>query len=214
MFTGIIEAVGEVVSISARSGDALRISVSVPSEWDDVEPSDSVSIDGICLTVAESAGGRLSFDAIRETVKRTTAASWQAGRRVNLERAVKVGGRLGGHILSGHIDGVARVEAVVDTGTGKEAAILPEKNLMRYVAEKGSVAVNGASLTVAGLEGDAFRVALIPETLGRTNLCSLKVGDEVNVEVDLLARYVERLISAGAEEGLSLDTLRRHGFAR
>ena len=131
---------------------------------------------------------------------------------MNLERALKVGDRLGGHILSGHVDGVGKITSGTPSGTGREITVSLDPALMKYVALKGSVAVNGVSLTVSGLEKAGFKVALIPETLERTNLDALKAGDEVNVEVDLLARYLERLISGEKGEDLSFETLARHGF--
>lgn len=213
VFTGLVEKVKEVTAVSPLSGGALRLSVVMPEGWDEVSPGDSILVDGICLTVSEAGPDALTFDAVRETAGRTTAMSWKPGRRVNLERALRLGDRLGGHILSGHVDGVGRIASVTSTGAGTEVAVSLDESLMKYVALKGSVAVNGVSLTVSGLEETAFQAALIPETLERTNLDSLKSGEEVNIEVDVLARYIERLMSGGKSAGLSFDTLARHGFA-
>lgn len=229
MFTGIIEALGRIEQVSARAGGALRLAVAAISgtdtwfpegkrrlsskPWDDVKPSESLCVDGICLTVSEvREGGVFEFDVVAESVRRTTAGQWRPGKPVNLERALRVGDRLGGHIVSGHVDGLARLEALADTGTGREALFALDAPLMRYVAEKGAIALNGVSLTVAGIEAAGLRVALIPETLARTNLGSIRPGDSVNVEVDLLARYVERLLAAEKPAGLSFESLGRAGF--
>jgi riboflavin synthase len=175
---------------------------------------DSVAVSGPCLTVAALDGSLASFDAVTETVERATIPSWRAGRAVNLERAVAAGARLGGHFVTGHVDGRARVLAARRSGEGVEADFSIPAGCARFVAEKGSVALDGASLTVARLLSDeSFRVALVPHTLGASTLAGLAPGDEVNFEADLLARYAARLLGAPAKGGgLTEEKLRQAGF--
>ena len=208
MFTGIIETTARLVEKRPLAGGALTITVERPAGWDDLQAGESICVDGICLTLVEAADA-MRFEVVAETVRMSTAASWQPGRLLNLERSLRPTDRLGGHIVTGHVDGVATVLSVVEAGTGKETTLRAPQELSRYIARKGSVAVNGVSLTVAEVAGETFRVALIPETLERTNLSLLRPGDAVNIEVDVIARYLERLMRRG--EGLE-ELLRRAGF--
>lgn len=191
MFAGIVAAVGTVVAVRATAG-GLRLRVAAGGlDLGDVAVGDSIAVNGVCLTVVARAPDGFEADVSRETLGCT--AGFAEGERVNLEKALRVGDRVGGHFVSGHVDGVGvvtRCEAVADHRLLEVA--LPEA-LARYVARKGSIAVNGVSLTVNAVEGPHFAVNLIPHTLATTNLGALRVGDRVNVEVDLLARYLERL---------------------
>jgi riboflavin synthase len=204
MFTGIIEETGTVVQAGAR----LQVRARIAAEGSDVAAS--VAVNGVCLTVveatsepvngADATGGPapvvLGFDLADETLARTSLGRLRPGDRVNLERPVLAEGRLGGHLVQGHVDGVGAVAAVRDVRTGREMRIRLPDTLRRYVAEKGSVTIDGVSLTVAGVDGDGFDVALIPYTLAATTLGERGIGDEVNLEVDVIARYVDRLLEA------------------
>jgi riboflavin synthase len=189
VFTGLVREVGLVVSISGD--DTVRIEVQAKES---AEVGDSVAIDGVCLTVVAAGGGVLSFDAVPETLARTSLGSLGEGSRVNLEPALRAGDALGGHYVQGHVDGVGVVRSVDSEGDGKRVWFDPPADLLRYVVEKGSVAVQGTSLTVAELDELGFAVALIPHTLEATTLGGLAPDDRVNIEVDVLAKYVERLL--------------------
>ena len=186
MFTGLVREVGEVVSFEEG-----RLVVEAATGG---ELGDSVSVDGVCLTVVANGGGRLAFDVVPETLDRVKPF----GDRVNLEPALRAGEPLGGHYVQGHVDGVGRVASVEPEQDGVRIRIEPPAELLRYLVEKGSVAVDGVSLTVAAVDERGFEIALIPHTLAETTLSSAGPGSPVNLEVDVLAKYVERLLAAGA----------------
>jgi riboflavin synthase len=196
VFTGIVRERGVVAAVD---GDAagLGLVVEGPETAALTAVGDSVAVDGVDLTATEIAGGRLRFHAVPETLSRTTLGALEPGAEVNLEPALRAGEPLGGHYVQGHVDGVAVVRSVEHEGEGLRVWIEPPAELMRYVVEKGSVAVHGVALTVADLAEDAFAVALIPHTLEVTTLGTLAVGDRFNLEVDVLGKYVERLIGSG-----------------
>jgi riboflavin synthase len=190
MFTGLVEAVGRVLFVTPdASGARLRVGTPLGP----LSLGESVSVNGACLTVTAVAPD--AFDAVltSETLERTTFRGLPPGARVNLERAVMAGARLGGHLVSGHIDGRARVTAISPEGDARHVTLECPRELSRYVAEKGSVALDGVSLTVNAVSGNVFSLMLIPHTLAATTLGELAVGAELNLEVDLVARYVERL---------------------
>jgi riboflavin synthase len=195
VFTGIVRERGVVAAVD---GDAagLGLVVEGPETAALTAVGDSVAVDGVDLTATEIAGGRLRFHAVPETLSRTTLGALEPGAEVNLEPALRAGEPLGGHYVQGHVDGVAVVRSVEHEGEGLRVWIEPPAELMRYVVEKGSVAVQGVALTVADLAEDAFAVALIPHTLEVTTLGTLAVGDRFNLEVDVLGKYVERLIGS------------------
>lgn len=215
MFTGLIESVAGVVSLHPAEGGG-RLTLVCPGFADKVTLGESVSVNGACLTVAWKEPPRLVFDVSSETLRRTAFSRLRPGHRVNLERAVRMGDRLGGHIVNGHVDGTGRVLEMRPSGGFALWRVEIEPALVRYVAEKGCIAIDGVSLTVAGIEGNTFTVALIPATLAQTALLDLRAGDAVNIEVDVLAKYVERLLSGQspvATRTESLETaLREHGF--
>ena len=187
MFTGIVEAVGEVRSVEPRLAVASRL----------VEAAaigDSIAIDGVCLTVVERRGDVVAFDLSRETLDRTGLGELREGDRVNLERPLAADGRFGGHIVQGHVDGVGTVVALERTPTGATLTVEAPDDLGRYLVEKGSVAVDGVSLTVARLDRTTFDVALVPHTLAATTLGDLAAGDPVNLEADVIAKYVESML--------------------
>lgn len=197
MFTGLIECVGNVVERRAGRGSA-RLVVESPLPEAEMRHGESIAVDGACLTVAAFGGGRFEADVVEETLTRTTLGSARAGKRVNLERSLRLGDRLGGHLVQGHVDAVAAVVSLTRRGDDVRLRLAAPSALRRYVASKGSVALNGVSLTVSRVAGSTFEVALIPATLAGTNLGALRAGSGVNVEVDLVARYLERLAAAGA----------------
>ena len=193
MFTGIIEELGEVVDVQSR-GDSAVLVVRASLVASDAPHGASIAVNGVCLTVIGAEGARLSFDVMAETLKRSVIGALRAGERVNLERAVRADGRLDGHIVQGHVDGTG----VVISRTPGDAWDLVRfglpAELSKYVAEKGSIAVDGVSLTVTAVGDDWFEVGLIPETLRATTLGTKQPGDPVNLEVDVLAKYVARLV--------------------
>jgi len=193
MFTGLVSDIGVVERLSPRRGGA-RLTIRPASlPVDALAPGESVACSGACLTVVERGGGLVSFDAVPETLARTTLGRWRPGTRVNLERALALGDRLGGHLVLGHVDGVGEVLARAEEGDGARITVSLPAALAPLVAEKGSVAVDGVSLTVAAAGRDRFEVALIPETLARTTLGQASPGTAVNLEADVLARHVARL---------------------
>lgn len=196
MFTGLVRGVGTVLALETLDG-AARVTVAAPPVRDALSPGASVAVDGVCLTVASSTPDGFVADVMRETLERTTLGAYRPGRRVNLEPALRAEDRLGGHIVQGHVDGVGRVVARDAAPRWEDVTIALEPRLARYVAEKGSVAVDGVSLTVTGVTDDSFGVSLIPTTLAETTLGDRSVGDPVNVEVDVVAKYVERLLGGG-----------------
>jgi riboflavin synthase len=189
VFTGIVEERGEIVAVE-QVPNAARLTVAGAVVTVDAKHGDSIAVNGVCLTVVDVAGGRFTVDVVNETLQRSSMAKVHTGDRVNLERAMAVGERLGGHIMQGHVDGTGVFLSRDDVGLTRFA--LPER-LARYVVEKGSIAVDGVSLTVVEVGADYFSVALIPTTLSLTTLGDRETGDLVNLEVDVLAKYVERL---------------------
>jgi riboflavin synthase len=189
MFTGIVRELGRV---AAFDGSHLRIAA--PETAPQVAIGDSVAIAGVCLTVVANGSGELSFDAVPETISRTSLGRLGPGDGVNVEPALRAGDPMGGHVMQGHVDGVGAVRSVEPEGEGRRIWLDVPVGLLRYCVEKGSIAVDGTSLTVAALDDTGFAVALIPHTLAATTLGALAPGDTVNIEVDVLAKYVERLL--------------------
>ena len=199
MFTGLIEGVGRLAAREMRGGDArLRIEVGT-LQWGagaDVRMGESISVNGTCLTVVAFDGSGFEADASNETLGLTTLGELAIGRAVNLERAMRPTDRLGGHLVSGHVDGVGNVVHVWDDGRAQRWLFAVPPQLRRYIAAKGSICVDGVSLTVNAVDDSGFEVALVPHTLAHTAFAETKPGDAVNLEVDMLARYVERLLAA------------------
>jgi riboflavin synthase len=200
VFTGLIEAVGRVAELGPRRG-STRIGIECPPLLERMERGDSVAVDGACLTVVGLTSDRFLADVVAETLARTTLGRLRPGHRVNLERALRVGDRLGGHLVQGHVDGVARVLEIRRRGDDHRVRLELTEAVRRYVAFKGSVTLHGVSLTVAAVDARSFEVAMIPETSARTTLGRIRVGDLLNVEVDLLARYLERLTAESGSRG-------------
>jgi riboflavin synthase len=196
VFTGIVREVGLTAAIAGH-GDGIRLEIEAPATAAASSVGDSVSIDGCCLTAVAVGAGSLAFDAVPETLARTSLGSLSAGNRVNVEPALRVGEPLGGHYVQGHVDGIGAVRSAVDEGEGRRIWIDAEPEILRYAVEKGSITVQGVSLTVAELDQGGFAVALVPHTLSATTLGELAAGHVVNLEVDVLAKYVERLLIDG-----------------
>jgi riboflavin synthase len=196
LFTGLIAERGEVMVLERdASGTTVRIAARIAGE---LEPGDSIAVNGVCLTAIAVGDGGFEAQAVKETLERTTLGALTVGSAVNLEAPLRADERLGGHIVQGHVDGVGRILAIHEEGFSKVLTIALAPALARYVVEKGSVAVDGVSLTVSALDDASFSVALVPETLQRTTLGRVAVGDRVNLELDILAKYVERLLAGRA----------------
>jgi riboflavin synthase len=200
MFTGIIRERGRVAGV--EGDDAARhFRIQAPGTASQLSVGDSVSVDGCCLTATEVADGHFAVTAVPETISRTTLGSLAAGDEVNLETATRAGEPLGGHYVQGHVDGVGQVESVEPEEEGARMRISAPPELLRYCVEKGSIAVGGVSLTISALDDGAFEVALVPHTLAQTTLGRAQPGDAVNLEVDILAKYVEKLVHPGTITG-------------
>lgn len=195
VFTGIVREVGRVESLNGESA-GIRLRVAAPVTASSTAAGDSVAVNGVCLTAVVVEGGVLAFDAVPETLSRSSLSRLVEGGSVNIEPAVRAGEPLGGHMVQGHVDGVGSVLRLEPEGEGARLTVEAPPELLRYVVEKGSVTVEGVSLTIAALASDSFEIALVPHTLRATTLGSLAPGDEVNLEVDVLAKYVERLLGA------------------
>jgi len=196
MFTGLVSELGVVSGIERdEQGAVLRVSAALS---DELGEGDSVAVNGVCLTATETSPGSFAAQAMRETLTRSALASLEVGSRVNLELPLRAGDRLGGHVVQGHVDGTATVRAIRGEGFSRVLELEAAPELLRYLVLKGSVALDGVSLTVSALEDDGFSVSLIPETLARTTLGELREGDLVNVEVDVLAKHLERLVAVRA----------------
>jgi riboflavin synthase len=193
MFTGIVETVGTVASVTQR-GDLALLAVDAPEISEGVRGGDSVAVCGGCLTITRESGGRFEFEAIRETLEKTKLGELRAGSRVNLERALRADARLDGHIVQGHVDGTGRVRRLSREGEDVRLAVECDPELADALVAKGSVAIDGVSLTVVDVVADGFDVALIPHTLAVTTLGELRPGDRVNLEVDVLGKYVKRYV--------------------
>ncbi len=198
MFTGLVGSIGEVER-AERTGDGTRLSIAAAGLAGELAEGDSVAVNGVCLTATAVDGGAFSADVMAETLSRSSLGPVDAGDRVNLELPLRASDRLGGHVVQGHVDGVGDVRSIAQDGFARLVEVGADPALLRYVVEKGSIAVDGVSLTVAAIGADSFTVSLIPETLERTTLGSVEPGRRVNLEVDVLAKYVEKLASRTVE---------------
>ena len=212
MFTGLVSDTGVVERVEPRQGGARLVLRPRRIRADDLAPGESLACSGCCLTVVERGDGLVAFEAVPETLARTTLGGWRPGTEVNLERALTLADRLGGHVVQGHVDAVGEVLARVPEGQGARLAVSLPAAIAPLVAEKGSIAVDGVSLTVARALRDRFEVALIPETLTRTTLGAAAPGARVNLEADVVARHVARLGEFAAAGALSEEALRAWGY--
>lgn len=203
MFTGIVAAVVAVDALEASSGGS-RLRLARPPGWDDLIPGESIAVSGVCLTALSGVekGGPLGFDVSPETLRRSTLGALRPGARVNLERALAAGDRLGGHVVSGHVDATTTLTGVVTQGDFRTVTFALDAAFARYVVEKGSIALDGISLTVASLRDGAFDVAVVPRTWDATTLPHRRPGERVNVEVDVLGKYVERILGLDTDAAL------------
>ncbi len=205
MFTGIVEELGEVLGLDTLAEDAARLTLRGPVVTADARHGDSIAVNGVCLTVVDVGEGAFTADVMKETLDRSALGGLGPGSPVNLERAVTMATRLGGHLVQGHVDGVGVIRNRRPAEHWELFEISLPAELSRYVVEKGSIAVDGVSLTVAALGADSFTVSLIPTTLAATTLGRRAPGDQVNLEVDVLAKHVERLLQAGREPEVGHD---------
>ncbi len=212
MFTGIIKAKGTITSIQRRSGDVRMTVSSGDMPWCDYEVGESIAVNGVCLTAVALHDDGFDTDVSNETLSVTALASIGEGSSVNLEPAMAVGERLGGHIVSGHVDCVGKVLSVKEDARSMRLKLELPREYARYVAKKGSVCIDGVSLTINEVSGNTFEVNIIPHTAEVTTIGDYAPGSVVNIEVDLLARYLERLLSADGD-GISLEFLKAHGYA-
>lgn len=219
MFTGIIESTGQVQSLQHIGGD-VRLTVKTSLDMQDVQLGDSIATNGICLTVIAFGQDWYSVDVSRESLHRTTLAQWQVGQTVNVEKAMLPTTRFGGHIVSGHVDGIGEITQQSQDARSIYFEITAPKDLAKYLAEKGSITVDGISLTINHLRGNILSLNIIPHTVERTNIATWQVGTKVNLEVDILARYLERLLlgerAADTQNAsnISMEFLAQHGFLK
>ena len=193
MFTGIVREVGSIAAVTGGE-EGIRLEIEAPATAPLVDVGGSVAINGVCLTAERIEGTRLTFHAVPETLSRSTLGELRRGSVVNLEPALRAGDAMGGHMVQGHVDGIGRVQSIEAEGEGLRVIVEASADTLRYCVEKGSITVDGVSLTVAELHDDAFGLALIPHTIAETTLARLVPGQHVNLEVDVLAKYVERLL--------------------
>lgn len=213
MFTGIVEEIGKIKNIHQHTS-FMRIFIYCKNVLDGTSIGDSIAVNGVCLTVNEMDKESFSADVMPETVRKTNFTSLKPGSNVNLERALRLFDRLGGHIVTGHVDGVGVISKIVHEGNADIFTIDSPEHILKYIIQKGSVALDGTSLTVASYDDRSFKVSLIPLTRGHTNLGLKKEGDFVNIECDIIGKYVEKLISPSEnnKSNLTLGFLEQHGF--
>lgn len=209
MFTGIIEEVGRVVSVR-RGAKSSVLTIQADKIFEDLKIGDSVSTNGVCLTATAIANNYFTADVMNETLKRSSLGGLRAGSQVNLERAMAVEGRFGGHIVSGHVDAIGTIIRIERDDNAIWYTIQANSNVMRYIVEKGSIAIDGISLTVASIERDYFRVSVIPHTAKETILSQKRIGDVVNLENDIVGKYIERFL--GEPSKIDEAFLRKYGF--
>ena len=219
MFTGIIEAVGTVSALESRGGD-LRVTIrSGQLDLGDVKLGDSIAVNGICLTAVALPGDGFVADVSGETMRRSAFVGLKLGSRVNLEKALTPTTRLGGHMVSGHVDGVGELLSLNNDGRSVKMRIQAPTELAKYIAEKGSITMDGVSLTVNAVDGEMFDLNIVPHTMQETTLVDFAVGQRINLEVDLIARYLERLLlgdkaALGKGDGITMAFLAEHGFMK
>ena len=211
MFTGIIEEVGTISSIN-KTGNSIRLSINADEILKDVHNGDSIAVNGICLTVTDFTSNYFSADVMHETMNRTSLAGLRVKSPVNLERAMAANGRFGGHIVSGHIDGTGKIKRIEKDGIAFLYTIRADSKILKYIIEKGSIAIDGISLTVAKVSDSDFCVSIIPHTLKSTILGTKKINDTVNLENDCIGKYVEKLIGHKNKSNITEEFLLRNGF--
>ena len=215
MFTGLVEEIGKIESI-IKSEKSAKITIKVNEVLKDVMLGDSIATNGVCLTVTSFDSGKFTVDVMAETMRRSNLKSLSPGDEVNLERALRVGARLGGHIVSGHIDGMGVIKEFKREDNAVWVSIAASNEILKYIVQKGSIAIDGVSLTVAYVDESVFKVSIIPHTKDMTTLLRKKVGDDVNLECDMIGKYVEKLLGskeqAPVNKGIDFDFLSSNGF--
>jgi len=215
MFTGLVEEVGAIKEVRP-AGKAIHLVINADVVMEGIALGDSIAVNGICLTVTHYDRQSFTVDVVPETMRRSTLHELSGGSPVNLERAMAMGKRFGGHIVSGHIDGVGRILSIVDEDIAKVVRIAAPADVLRYVVEKGSITIDGVSLTVMDVDSESFRISVIPHTWQITVLRHRRVGSTVNLECDIIGKYVEKLVAphaGGRKSSMSMDFLRNNGFA-
>jgi riboflavin synthase len=213
MFTGIIQTVGRIARLEPRGGDVRLVVDTATLDMTDVQLGDSISVSGVCLTAVALDGQSFAADVSNESLALTTLGKLKAGDGVNLEKALRLADRLGGHLVSGHVDGVGKVVSVTPDGRSQRWTFEVPQALARYIAAKGSICIDGTSLTVNEVQGTRFGVNLIPHSVANTTFAARRPGDAVNLEVDVVARYIERLLAVGDTPKLDEAFLKQNGFA-
>jgi riboflavin synthase len=213
MFTGIIQTVGRIARLEPRGGDVRLVVDTADLDMADVQLGDSISVSGVCLTAVALDGKSFAADVSNESLALTTLGKLKAGDGVNLEKALRLADRLGGHLVSGHVDGVGKVVSVTPDGRSQRWTFEVPQALARYIAAKGSICIDGTSLTVNEVQGTRFGVNLIPHSVANTTFAARRPGDAVNLEVDVVARYIERLLAVGDTPKLDEAFLKQNGFA-
>jgi riboflavin synthase len=211
MFTGIIQAIGEMARMTV-AGPSAELTIKSAGFWDDVKQGDSIAVDGVCLTAKRLTGATCMFDVSKESLDRSIIGGYRKGAKVNLEKALRPIDRLGGHIVQGHVDGVGRYAGKKKAGEYVEMEFMIPPNVSRYSVEKGSIAINGISLTIAKIKGNRIKIALIPHTLKVTNLSALTASSPVNLECDIIAKYAEKLLAPSMGGGMDSSFLKGKGF--
>jgi riboflavin synthase len=215
LFTGLIEDIGIIKSI-VKGETSASITVKAQNILNDLKIGDSISTNGVCLTVTSFSSDAFDMEVMPETIRRSNLRNLKKGDNVNLERAVKVGDRLGGHIVSGHIDGIGYIEEIKEEDNAVWIKVKASSEVLRYIIYKGSVAIDGISLTVAYIDNEAFKVSIIPHTKNTTTLLHKKIGDNVNIECDSIGKYVEKILFSKVErledKSINMDFLRENGF--
>lgn len=211
MFTGIVESMGTVKRIT-RKGEDAQLFIDTSMNLDDLKIGDSIAINGVCLTVTEKTGSIFCADVSAETMARTTIKLLKSGEKINLEKSLRLNSFLGGHLVLGHVDGMGKIQEKTTKANSIQFCVEIDNELSRYVVEKGSVAVDGISLTVNSCEKNRFYVNIIPHTARNTTLGFKKVADQVNIETDIIAKYVEKFLSPG--KGIDMNFLAEHGFIK
>ncbi|TCT15714.1 riboflavin synthase alpha chain [Natranaerovirga pectinivora] len=216
IFTGLIEEIGLVVSVN-KGAKSAALTIKASKVLEGVKIGDSISTNGVCLTVTSFTSSSFTVDVMPETIRRSNLVDLKNGSRVNLERAMKLGDRFGGHIVSGHIDGVGTISEFQEEDNATWVTIESSRSVLKYIIEKGSIAIDGTSLTVAGVSDTSFKVSIIPLTKEETTLLSKKVGEKVNLECDMVGKYIEKLMHFKEEEPkksvIDMDFLKSNGFA-
>jgi len=215
MFTGLIEEIGKVHSV-ATSTKSARITIDAKKVLEDVKLGDSICTNGVCLTVTSFDSGKFTVDVMAETMRRSNLKDLYLGAEVNLERALRVGDRLGGHMVSGHIDGVGQIKNYFQEDNAVWVTIEASREVLKYIVEKGSIAIDGVSLTVAYVDESSFKVSIIPHTKDITTLLKKKIGDTVNLECDVIGKYIEKFLNfkedKPVKKDIDLDFLKGNGF--